>query len=146
MLHRLAILLWILGICACSAPQTVFDANPDLALLRSQTKEQLKQPLEAAQAQRNLIWLCLLHADGCADVPNAMDLQTQTPLDALLRALALQSQADIGARAESWLLAMQLGLEYPYGDAQVTAAAEALARLLPRDPDAVLQKCALLKK
>lgn len=137
----LATLLGLLTACS-GAPRAVWTPDLDVAEARRQAREMLQDPQQRAEGHQRLGWLCLLHGDGCADLPEHGRQVDPTRIEgALLRALALQGQADVTPRAQAWLAVLELGLAHPdgQGDALMTLGAEALSRLAVRDRQAVVQ-------
>jgi len=136
-----------LAMASCAAPLSIFDPAADPAQLRAEAHLLRAKPATRAAGQRQLAWLCLLHAQDCGDLVQngAAGMEPALPghervLAALLQALALQPDADIGRRAQAWwttLDAAQLE-QTAQADALATAAAEALAHLAVRDRRAVL--------
>jgi hypothetical protein len=129
---------------ACSGTVgSVLTPDLDVALARRQAREMLGDPLQRGQGHQRLGWLCLLHGDGCAELPeHARLLDPTDPQGALLRALALQGQADVAPRAQAWLAVLEQGLAMhsAQGDTLMTLGAEALSRLAVRDRHAVVQQ------
>ncbi len=136
---RIRALPWVWGLLslqiACSAPLDVLDRQVDVPLARRQAASWQQAPDTAAAGHRMAAWLCLLHGEDCGQIAeHAKQVPYAAAEDALLRALALQGQHDVAARAQAWLDVLAV----PAPEAVHTVAAQALARLAVRDRSAVV--------
>lgn len=103
----------LLGMAACAGPLSVHDPRAVPDEIRAAARAHLADPERAPAAHRDLAWLCLLHRVDCEEL--AQHGQQQLPATtltqpgpklleaALLRAIALDGQADVRQRAHAWL-------------------------------------------
>ncbi len=146
---RYLILLALLALAACSAPQLAWEPQADAAAVEERARADLRSPQTAAEGRAQLAWLCLLHGRACAEVTTPA-LDGAPTLERTVRvALLTDGLATVDRAAAAWCDVAQAALGSPEAVAGelATAAAQRLGRLGRADPlatKAILSKRAQL--